>query len=89
MQLELHPSLRRFADGSKTLALEETTTVNGILSSLQHHYPKLAKKVLTPDGNLNGYVNIYINGQNLSDLPDEQPLNTNDHVEMITSLVGG
>ena len=87
-QINIHPSLIRFTDNQTLFELPiETTSL--LLPTLCQSYPKLKSTILTENGALTPYVNIYINGKNLDQISSDTPLKQNDQVDLVTSLVGG
>lgn len=87
IKINIHSSLARFTDNQTELRLPIDNTSN-ILTVLCQHYEKLRANILDEQGDLTPYVNIYVNGKNLNQIPNS-PITPNDTIDMVTSLVGG
>lgn len=86
--LHIHPSLARFSDNQNTISLE-SASIEGILPELCQKYPKLKKTILDENGELNPYVNLYVNGESIREQVGSKLLQGTDKIELITALVGG
>lgn len=86
--INIHPSLIRFTNNQTQLELS-TETISLLLPTLCQHYPKLKLSIFTKNDELSPYVNIYINGKNLSQYLPNTPLKHDDQVDLVTALVGG
>ena len=84
----IHPSLMRFTDNKKKIELS-VDTASDLISALCEHCPNLKSRILTADGELTPYVNIYINGIHLTRCVPSMPLDHKDQVDLVTALVGG
>ncbi len=87
IKVNIHSSLTRFTNNQSQIALPIEKT-SDIISVLCQHYEKLQMSILDKSGRLTPYVNIYINGKNLSQL-NEMPLCHSDTIDVVTALVGG
>jgi hypothetical protein len=88
MRIYLHSALRRFAQGREHIDLS-CSEVKTLLQCLRESEPIFAETVLNKQGALLPYVNLYINGHPIADLPQEQVLNEQDDIRFVCSLVGG
>ncbi|MEW6223870.1 MAG: ubiquitin-like small modifier protein 1 [Chloroflexota bacterium] len=66
------------------------TTIGEVLDSLVAAYPALRDQLFTADGELNRFVNVYLNGQDVRYLagPDT-PVTTADEVRLLPAMAGG
>lgn len=87
IKINVHSSLTRFTNDQSQLELPIKSTSN-LLDQLCLHYDKLRTNILDDRGLLSPYVNIYVNGKNLNQLPD-MPLGDTDKIDIVTALVGG
>lgn len=85
--VNIHSSLLRFTNHQSQLHLAIDRTSN-ILAVLCAHYEKLSANILDSNKELTPFVNIYVNGKNLNQLPDQDVLDT-DQIDILTALVGG
>jgi molybdopterin converting factor small subunit len=87
-EVHIHPSLARFSDNQSSIRLE-SSTVDKLLPELCQKYPKLKNTILDAQGELNPYVNLYINGESIREKEGSTLLQGSDKIELITALVGG
>ena len=55
------PTLLRAATDGKASVVVDGDTVGGVLKALESAHPGLAGQLLTPDGDLHKFVNVYLN----------------------------
>lgn len=87
-KINIHSSLMRFTNNQSQIDLEVNTAAT-IISMLCEHYPRLKSSILNADGVLTPYINIYINGKNLTHCPSHLSLASHDQIDVVTALVGG
>jgi molybdopterin converting factor small subunit len=81
--------LRPAVGGVKSLELDGVT-VGELVHSLLERYPGLGGQLLTPDGELNRYVNVYVNGQDVRYLDGlATPAGERDEVRLLPAMAGG
>ncbi|MEK6756267.1 MAG: MoaD/ThiS family protein [Bacteroidota bacterium] len=81
--------LRGYTDKRDTLVLEGRT-VHEVLEKLFSHYSGLKRHLLTDDGKLRSFVNIYLNDEDIRFLQKERtPVKENDVLSIIPSIAGG
>ena len=56
--------LRAQADGQREIEVDGTT-VGAAVQSLVGRHPRLASQLLTDDGELHRFVNVYLNGRDV------------------------
>ncbi len=87
--VRIPPVLRAQVGGQKQV---ESTgeTIGQVLEGLVGQYPSLREQLMTPDGELNRFVNVYLNGR---DVRYEQGLDTGvgpaDTVVLLPAMAGG
>ena len=87
--VRIPPVLRAQAGNQKKVEVDGAT-VGETLGSLIEQFPGLKEQILTEDGGLNRFVNVYVNGR---DVRYEQELETavgdNDEVILLPAMAGG
>lgn len=86
--VNIHPSLVRFTNNQNELELSVDKAAS-VLSTLCQCFPLLKSSILTMEGELTPYVNIYINGKNLNQCIPHLPITHHDQIDVVTALVGG
>jgi molybdopterin converting factor small subunit len=81
--------LRAAAGGNKQLELPGTS-VGELVTSLVEKYPSLRGQLLTDDGDLNRFVNVYVNGQDVRYLDGlATSVGEADEVRLLPAMAGG
>lgn len=81
--------LRPAVGGEKDLDLSGTT-VGEVVNALVERYPSLRDQLLTPDGELNRFVNVYVNGQDVRYLDGlGTPVDPRDELRLLPAMAGG
>lgn len=81
--------LRAAAGGNKQLELAGAS-VGDLVEALVADYPSLRGQLLTDDGELNRFVNVYVNGQDVRYLAGlATPVGERDEVRLLPAMAGG
>jgi molybdopterin synthase sulfur carrier subunit len=65
-------------------------TVGEVLDGLVAQFPALREQLLTEDGELNRFVNVYLNGQDVRYLDGRAtPVEDRDEVRLLPAMAGG
>ena len=81
--------LRAQADGQREIEVEGAT-VGAAVQSLVGRHPGLASQLLTDDGELHRFVNVYLNGRDVRYLGGlETPVGTRDEIRLLPAIAGG
>jgi len=81
--------LRAAAGGNKQLELAGAS-VGDLVEGLVTEYPSLRGQLLTDDGELNRFVNVYVNGQDVRYLDGlATPVGERDEVRLLPAMAGG
>ena len=81
--------LRPNVGGAKSLDLEGDT-IRGVVDALVARHPGLRSQLLTDDGELNRFVNVYVNGQDVRYLEGlDTPVAATDEVRLLPAMAGG
>jgi sulfur-carrier protein len=87
--VRIPPVLRAQVGGLKQVDVPGDT-VGDVIDSLLGQYPSLREQLLTPEGTLNRFVNVYVNGR---DVRYEQelatPVSAADTVVLLPAMAGG
>jgi len=81
--------LRKHTDGEKAVS-GEGATVRELVDDLASRYPGLRDALLGQDGQLNRYVQTYVNDEDVRFLGGiETPLADGDQVSILPAVAGG
>ena len=81
--------LRPAVGGAKSLELGGAT-VGDLVAALLERHPGLGGQLLTPEGELNRFVNVYVNGQDVRYLDGlKTPVEERDEVRLLPAMAGG
>ena len=81
--------LRSHADGQAELVVAGAT-VGDILMALTREYPALGQRLLTPEGAVRPYVNLFVGERNLNALDGlETPLQGGEVISVLPAVAGG
>jgi molybdopterin converting factor small subunit len=87
--VQLPAPLRPFAEGAVELAVD-ADTVGEALRRIGELRPALLARILTPEGGLRPYVNVFVDDRNTRRLQGLQtPLADGDVVAIIPAVAGG
>lgn len=81
--------LRASVGGVKTVDVDGSS-VGDLLAALVARHPSLHSQLLTDDGELNRFVNVYVNGQDVRYLDGlATPVRDRDEVRLLPAMAGG
>jgi sulfur-carrier protein len=81
--------LRPTVGGAKSLELEGGS-IRAVVDALVTQHPSLGGQLLTEDGDLNRFVNVYVNGQDVRYLAGlDTPVAAADEVRLLPAMAGG
>ncbi len=81
--------LRANVGGVKSLQLDGDS-IRAVVTALVAEHPSLESQLLTDDGDLNRFVNVYVNGQDVRYLAGlETPVAPADEVRLLPAMAGG
>ena len=81
--------LRPQVGGNKEVELAGSTVAE-VVEALTSQYPSLRSQLLTDDGALNRFVNVYVNGQDVRYLDGLSTLVADrDEVRLLPAMAGG
>jgi molybdopterin synthase sulfur carrier subunit len=81
--------LRASVGGAKSLDLGGDS-IRAVVDALVAQHPSLGSQLLTEDGDLNRFVNVYVNGQDVRYLAGlDTPVAPSDEVRLLPAMAGG
>ena len=81
--------LRATVGGVKSLDVSGES-IRGVVDTLVEQHPSLKGQLLTEDGDLNRFVNVYVNGQDVRYLQGlDTPVSPTDEVRLLPAMAGG
>ncbi len=87
--VRIPPVLRASAGGEKQVDVAGGT-VGEVLSALVDRFPALGPQLLTDAGELNRFVNVYVDGQDVRFLQERAtPVGPADTVIILPAMAGG
>jgi sulfur-carrier protein len=83
------PVLRASAGGAKQLEVSGDT-IGNVIDALIEAHPSLGSQIRTPEGDLNRFINVYVNGQDIRYLGGEATaVMPTDEVRLLPAMAGG
>jgi sulfur-carrier protein len=87
--VRLPPYLRSHAGGEKEVEASGSS-VGELLNDLISRHPGMADQLLTADGSLHRFVNIFVNGQDVRYMSLlDTPVGDRDKVVILPAMAGG
>ncbi|HEX3266343.1 MAG TPA: ubiquitin-like small modifier protein 1 [Candidatus Limnocylindrales bacterium] len=87
--VRIPPVLRASAGGAKQVEVTGST-VGEVLQALVSEYPTLRDQLFAGDGQLNRFVNVYLDGQDVRYLEEQAtPVRDRDTVVILPAMAGG
>ena len=81
--------LRRMTNGQDKVEVE-SSTLGGMVESLESSYPGLKERLIDENGELRYFVNIYLNGEDVRFLQGLETFTaTGDEVSIVPAVAGG
>jgi molybdopterin converting factor small subunit len=87
--IKVPPVLRPQTDGEAEVAVEGGT-VGDALRALSERYPSTKDQLFSPEGELNRYVNVYLNDEDVRVLDGlDTPVGEADTLVILPAMAGG
>jgi sulfur-carrier protein len=84
------PQVLRAAVGGEKQVELDGGTVRELVGALVTRYPSLKQQLLDEGGDLNRFVNVYVNGQDVRYLAGlDTPVTERDEVRLLPAMAGG
>ena len=82
-------ALRPQVDNQHSVELAGTS-VRNVLDSLTNQYPELAKRLFKNDSELNQFINVYVNDEDIRFLDNlDTPVKVGDELSLVPAIAGG
>jgi MoaD family protein len=89
VQVKLPTILRKHAGGEPKVAADGAT-IRDVLGDLESRYPGITKNVVTEDGALHRFINVYVNDEDVRYLGSlETEVREGDTVSILPAVAGG
>ena len=89
VRVKLPTILRKHVDGDAQVDAEGST-LRDLLSDLESRYPGITKNIVSDDGGLHRFVNVYLNDEDVRYLGSlETALKEGDTVSILPAVAGG
>jgi MoaD family protein len=87
--IKLPSVLRPHANGEREIDVQGGT-VGDAVQALVGRHPGLAEQLLTADGELHRFVNVYVNGRDVRYLKGlSTPIEARDEIRLLPAIAGG
>jgi molybdopterin converting factor small subunit len=87
--VKIPPVLRSSTGGEKEVAVEGSN-VGEVLRALASQHPATESQLFSPEGELNRYVNVYVNDEDVRVLDGlETSVGPNDTLVILPAMAGG
>lgn len=84
------PIVLRGHAGGRTTVVVEGSTIGDVLNALVEEFPGMAGQLLTDDGSLHRFVNVYLNDDDVRYLQAlDTPVKEGDQVSLLPAVAGG
>jgi molybdopterin synthase sulfur carrier subunit len=89
IQVRIPTVFRKFTDGRSTAELEPGTIAD-LIDQLDANFPGFKSQVITDEGQLHKYVNVYVNDEDARYLEQlDTKVSDGDTVSLLPSVAGG
>ena len=90
VEVRIPTMLRSHVAGAATVQADGST-VREIIDQLVAEHPSLGGQIVTGDGTLHKFVNVYLNDDDIRYLPEKEstPTSDSDELTIIPSIAGG
>ncbi|MEX0832656.1 MAG: ubiquitin-like small modifier protein 1 [Actinomycetota bacterium] len=89
VQVKIPTIMRKHADG-QAMVEAKSGTLRDLLTDLESSYPGITKNVLSDDGGLQRFINVYVNDEDVRYLGSlETEVKEGDVVSILPAVAGG
>jgi len=89
VNVEIPSALRPQVNDQETVAVEGQT-VGDLLNTMKADYPEFGAKLFNAEGELNRFVNIYVNDEDIRFLDNlDTAVTSTDQVAVVPAIAGG
>lgn len=91
MKVKIFATLRQIVGAKEIeLGLEAGDTVGSVLARIVADYPALGERILDDEGNLEAFINVFVNGRSIRFLDGPNTgLNEDDVLAIFPPVAGG
>jgi MoaD family protein len=84
------PTVLRAQAGGRAAVTVEGSTIGDVLRRLVEEFPGMAGQLLSDDGSLHRFVNVYVNDDDVRYLTSlDTPVKDGDEVSLLPAVAGG
>ena len=84
------PTVLRAQAGGQSVVAVDGSTIGDVLRRLVDEYPGMAGQLLSEDGSLHKFVNVYVNDDDVRYLTSlDTPVKDGDEVSLLPAVAGG
>jgi sulfur-carrier protein len=84
------PTVLRAAAGGRVTVTADGSTIGEVLADLVRSYPAMAGQVLTAEGSLHRFVNVYVNDDDVRYLDQlDTKVAAGDEISILPAVAGG
>ena len=89
VEVRIPTVFRRFTGGESSVELEPGT-VSNLIEQLEQRYPGMGEQLLTSEGDLHRFINVYVNDEDARYLEKlDTKVTDGDTVSLLPSVAGG
>ena len=89
VEVRIPTVFRKFTGGEPSVELEPGT-VSNLIDQLEQRYPGMGEQLLTPEGDLHRFINVYVNDEDARYLEKlDTKVTDGDTVSLLPSVAGG
>lgn len=89
VKVRIPATLKKFTGNAAEVG-SEGKTVGELLNNLEKDFPGIRDTVLAGTGKLKGFVNIFVNGEDIRNMDGmDTPLSDGDTLWIVPAIVGG
>ncbi|MFL2664636.1 MAG: ubiquitin-like small modifier protein 1 [Dehalococcoidia bacterium] len=89
IKIKIPTPLREITMGKSTVS-SSGEKLNDLISNLDNNYPGLKNRLIDSSGEIFGFVNIYVNGEDVKYLNGlETELSNSDEITIVPAVAGG
>jgi hypothetical protein len=87
--ITLPTALREFSPPDGEVHVPGPIDVGRLLDAIRNENPKVYSRLISDNGKLRPFANIYINGTSHRTLPDDFPVDSTASVKIVMAIAGG
>jgi MoaD family protein len=89
VEVRIPTVFRKFTGGASSVELEPGTVAD-LIDQLEQRYPGMSEQLLTQEGDLHRFINVYVNDEDARYLDKlETKVTDGDTVSLLPSVAGG